>query len=63
VDMLGVVNFSMDGSAPGKPDQRLITAIIDHPNGPHFAKFTGGIATMEKWQDAIDRCLKSATVR
>ena len=38
----------------------MIAAIVDHPQGPHFVKITGGVATMKRWEESIDAFLKSA---
>ncbi len=58
VDMSGSIKATMRDSA--KPDYRMIAAIVDHPQGPHFVVTTGPAASMEKWSAQIDAFLKSA---
>ncbi len=60
LDVTGVVNTSMDGTGAGQTDFRLIAAILDHPNGPHFIKISGDSVSMAKWADSISTFLKSA---
>jgi len=60
VDMSGSVKMTMRDTA--KPDQRMIAAIVDHPQGPHFVVTAGPAASMEKWAAQIDAFLKSAKV-
>lgn len=60
VDMSGSVKLTMRDTAT--PNQRMIAAIVDHPQGPHFVVSVGPIALMEKWAAQIDAFLKSAKV-
>ena len=60
VDMSGSVKMTMRDTA--KPNQRMIAAIVDHPQGPHFVVTAGPAASMEKWAAQIDAFLKSAKV-
>ena len=58
VDLSGTVKLTMRDTA--KPNQRMIAAILDHPQGPHFVVSAGPAASMEKWAAQIDAFLKSA---
>ncbi len=58
VDLQGSVKMTMRDSA--KPDHRMIAAIVDHPEGPHFVVTAGPAASMEKWAPQIEAFLKSA---
>lgn len=60
VDMSGSAKLTMRDTA--KPNQRMIAAIVDHPQGPHFVVSAGPAASMEKWAAQIDAFLKSAKV-
>lgn len=60
VDMSGSAKMTMRDTA--KPNQRMIAAIVDHPQGPHFVVSAGPAASMEKWAAQIDAFLKSAKV-
>ena len=62
VDLTGRVNPGMMGGGQSLPDHRMIAAIIDHPQGPHFVKVLGGSATIERWGSAINDFLHNATV-
>ena len=62
VDITGSVNTSMGAQTEGKPNQRLIAAIVDHPKGPHFVKASGGVECMKKWEASILAFLESAQV-
>lgn len=64
VDVHGSISSGMGMGGQGKdmPNQRLIAAIVDHPQGPHFVKALGDVASMEKWQASIEAFLKSAHV-
>jgi hypothetical protein len=46
VDAKGAVKATMRDTA--QPDGRLIAAIIDHPQGPHFVVAAGPSAVMDK---------------
>lgn len=61
LDMRGTVSATMRGEP--KANHRMIAAIIDHPEGPHFAVAAGPEATMAKWHDEIVTFLKSASVK
>jgi hypothetical protein len=52
----------MTGTIGGATEQRMIAAIIEHPQGPHFLKVTGPQATMARWADSVTAYLKSAQV-
>ncbi len=41
---------------------RMISAAIEHPNGPHFVKAVGSADTIERWHDSIMEYLKTATL-
>jgi len=58
VDMSGSAKLTMRDTS--KPNQRMIAAIVDHPQGPHFVVAVGPIASMQKWAAQIDAFLKSA---
>ena len=58
VDLSGTVKLTMRDTA--KPNHRMIAAIVDHPQGPHFVVSAGPAASMEKWAVQIDAFLKSA---
>ena len=58
VDLSGSVKLTARDTA--KPNQRMIAAIVDHPQGPHFVVSAGPAASMEKWVVQIDAFLKSA---
>ena len=60
VDLSGSAKMTMRDTA--KPNQRMIAAIVDHPQGPHFVVSAGPAASMEKWAAQIDAFLKSAKV-
>jgi hypothetical protein len=62
VDLTGTVLGAKDGKGGRSPDYRMIAAIVDHPEGPHFVKATGGIASMKQAEGAILAFLKSAKV-
>ena len=59
VDVSGTVKATM--RAAPKPNSRMIAAIVDHPQGPHFVVATGSIGTIQKWEGAIRAFLNSAT--
>lgn len=63
LDVTGVVNTSMDGTGAGQTDYRLIAAILDHPDGPHFIKASGDSKSMAKWAESISAFLESATTK
>lgn len=60
VDVTGSVNTSMDGQGAGKPNYRLMAAIIDHPKGPHFVKASGNADSMKKWESSVRAFIESA---
>lgn len=45
-----------------KPDQRMLSAIVDHSRGPHFVKVLGPEKTVAQWRDSVIAYLKSAKV-
>lgn len=60
VDVSGNVKMTMRDT--GKPDHRMIAAIVDHPKGPHFIVIAGPVEAMKIWEADIMQFLKSATV-
>jgi len=60
VDLSGAVSAGMGTTAPPTPNQRLITAIVDHPAGPHFVKALGATEAMKRHEAAIREFLGSA---
>ncbi len=60
VDVSGNVKMTMRDT--GKPDQRMIAAIVDHPKGPHFIVAAGPASAMKEWEAYIFKFLKSAEV-
>lgn len=61
VDLKGSVKVTM--RAAPKAGSRMIGAIVDHPQGPHFVVISGGEATVAKWEEAARKFLESAKVR
>jgi hypothetical protein len=59
----GSMASGMSGSGPTQPDQRLVAAIVDHPQGPHFVKVSGSIESMKKVHEAIIAFLLTANVK
>lgn len=64
VDITGTLesNPSM-GTDANKPGTRMIAAIVDHPQGPHYVRAVGTVKTLEKWQQAVDAFVKSAKIK
>ena len=62
VDISGTVMPMMGEQSAELSDQRLIAAIVDHPEGPHFVKALGPAATIAKWEQRILAFLDSAEV-
>lgn len=60
VDLTGSVKMTMRDT--GKPDHRMIAAIVDHPKGPHFVVAGGPTGAMKTWSTDILSFLKSAQV-
>lgn len=60
VDVSGNVKMTMRDT--GKPDHRMIAAIVDHPKGPHFVVAAGPTGAMKTWAAEITAFLKSAQV-
>ncbi len=60
VDVTGGVKVTMRDTA--KPDHRMISAIVDHPKGPHFIVAAGPASAMKTWEADILKFLKSAQV-
>ena len=58
VDLTGTVKMS--AREAGKPGRRMIAAILDHPQGPHFIVAVGPTASMQKWASTVDGFLRSA---
>jgi len=64
LDEIGMVNPSSGmGGGHWHENHRIIAAIVDHPDGPHFVKAFGDATTMEKWGPSIDKFLRSAEVK
>lgn len=63
MDATGAISTSMMGGGTPTAGQRMISAIIDHPQGPHFIKVTGGEKTIAKWRDSIFAMISSATAK
>lgn len=63
VDLEGNVQSSMGDPATAQNNQRLIAAIVDHPQGPHFVRVTGDADVVNAWADSVFEFLRSATVR
>lgn len=63
MDAAGAISTSMMGGGAATPGQRMISAIIDHPQGPHFVKVTGSEKTIAKWRDSIYAVMKSAKAK
>lgn len=61
VDVMGTIKITMRAMA--KPNSRMIAAIVDHPQGPHFVVAAGGVATMQKWETDLMKFLHSAAVK
>lgn len=62
VDVSGSLSSDMGGNGTVVAGQRMIVAIVDHPNGPHFVKVTGPSETVAKWAASVHAFLKSARV-
>jgi hypothetical protein len=58
VELVGTVRLTA-GDA-GQPGQRMVGAIVEHPQAVHFIVITGPARSMDKWAPAIDSFLKSA---
>ena len=65
VDLAGSVSARMNGmaSTAEKRNTRLIAAIVDHPQGPHFVRIAGGVGSMARWESSIYAFLRSARTR
>ena len=61
VDISGTIKAGMRAPT-GTPDQRLIAAIMDHPQGPHFIKALGPSGAMAPAAESIMAFIKSAKV-
>lgn len=60
LDISGNVKMTMRDT--GKPNHRMIAAIVDHPKGPHFVVAAGPVDSMKTWEADIMAFLKSAKV-
>jgi hypothetical protein len=58
VDLSGTVKMTPRDT--GDPGRRMISAIVDHPTGPHLVTIVGPARSMAKWDSTIDDFLKSA---
>ena len=61
VDASGSVKLTMRDTP--RPGTRMIAAIVDHPQGPHFVVAAGDIAFMEKQAGGVTAFLESARVQ
>jgi hypothetical protein len=61
-DMSGTMVTGMGGGGESKPNYRMLAAIIDHPQGPHFLTVKGPAATMERWRESVVEYLKSVKI-
>lgn len=52
----------MMGGGPAKENYRMLAAIINHPNGPHFFKLTGPTDGVERWKCSAVAFLKSVKI-
>lgn len=59
----GSMASGMSGSGSAQPDQRLVAAIVDHAQGPHFVKVTGSIESMKKVHESIIAFLLTAKIK
>lgn len=50
------------GGRGGKPNYRMVAAIVDHAKGPHFVKVTGPNAVVLRWKASVVAFLQSAEV-
>ena len=50
------------GTIGSQPDQRMLAAVIEHPQGPHFLKVQGPEATVNKWKDSVREYLHSVQI-
>jgi len=64
VDIPGTMGSAgpMMGGGGSKKNYRMLAAIIDHAEGPHFLKATGPSVGVERWKSSIVAFLKSAKV-
>ncbi len=58
VDISGTIRVAMREQP--QPDSRMIAAIVDHPQGPHFVVASGSAKSMESWAAPIMGFLKGA---
>jgi len=63
VDATGSLSQGMGTEGTSQAGQRLIAAIVDHPDGPHFIKASGSIESMKQAESSIDAFLKSAKTK
>jgi hypothetical protein len=62
VDVSGNMGASpMSGIPTAQENYRMIAAIVDHADGPHFVKLTGPIDGVERWKASMFAFLQSAT--
>ncbi len=55
-----VTVLSISGTYEGRPNQRMLAAIIDTPDGPWFVKMTGPARTIAENEAAFDAFVRSA---
>lgn len=51
------------GSEPAKENYRMLAAVINHPNGPHFFKLKGPADAVQRSKPSAVAFLKSAKIR
>ncbi len=51
------------GSGPAKENYRMLAAVINHPNGPHFFKLKGPADAVQRSKPSAVAFLKSAKIR
>ena len=59
LDLSGTVKATM--AQAGKPNHRMIAAIINHAQGPHFVVATGDQALMKTWAARVQAFIREAT--
>jgi hypothetical protein len=45
-----------------QPNQRMLSAIINHPRGPHFVKVLGPDKTVAHWRESVVAYLRSTVI-
>ncbi|MEE9295372.1 MAG: hypothetical protein V3W34_10485 [Phycisphaerae bacterium] len=64
VDIPGTMRSGgpMMGGGPRKENFRMLAAIVNHKQGPHFVKVTGPAAVVERFKPSVVAFLKSVQV-